>query len=165
MMPVLFASLMSPSLFSKYLRPAEAAAAAAFEHDPVALGQAKVGLAFDLSALARGGHQGDPERGTGHTALEPVGRNDPPLEHAGQRNVAAQHAVLAHESVAAAMRACTARAAPERLPHDLDGIFRLDHLGGCVHHVRHVHADDGHAVAVDAGALAAAMGLVERRPG
>ena len=63
------------------------------------------------------------------------------------------------------LTAGAARAASQPLVFDAHRILGLDDLGGRVHDVGHVHADHGRTVAVATGALAAAVGLVERGPG
>ena len=69
---------------------------------------------------------------------------------------------LAHDAVAAAMRARAARAAADRVARDAQRELELERLDGRVERVRHRDVDAARAVGVRAGALAAAERLVVR---
>src|SRR5262249_8941690 len=65
---------------------------------------------------------------------------------------------------AATLTTVARRAGPQRVLFHAQRILGLDHLARRVHDVRHVHADRAPAVAAGAGALTAAVGLIEDRP-
>ena len=104
------------------------------------------------------------EGSTARTVLPavPAGRRVAPALGEHREAAVLEHAQLAHDAVATAVRSRTAGASPQLPALDAQRVFQLERLDGSRQRVRHRDVDAARAVGVRAGSLAAADGLVVR---